>query len=596
MLQFEAPKENSNYIKVIGVGGGGTNAINHMYNKGIEGVDFIVCNTDRKSLDASPVQNKIKIGKDGLGAGNCPEKARIAAQAAEEEIKSMLSNNTQMLFIAAGMGGGTGTGAAPVIAKIAKEIEFKNEEGEKLEDEILVVAIVTLPLSFEGKRRKEQAEEGIRNLKEVVDAIIVVNTDKIRERGNIPLPRMFPLADDVLLTAAKGIAEIITSNAYIMVDFRDVQSVMSHSGVAIMGTGTGYGSGEERALAAIEQAATSDLLNDCEIKGTKNMLLYITTSPEEEYSITMDEYSAIADYLHSQTDNEPDIIWGLRYDETYKDRIDITLVATGFEEKAIYNPFDRNSIEKKVVTISEPKKVEPVIEVKPIEAEVIQEPFIIKTEEVSQQEPELVVNTTKRFELGINPDSTTTGTMVNNETINKEINTIFNSISQQQVQQKPQVQSQVQQSQVQPKVQVQQQPQVRSTIQPQFKQQNQSQVNKDTLTIVDVEEKPADNSFSIEPGFDVRKLHKETQTTNPHYVDNHEKLLAERQKRMEMFSQMMKDKNGLEEIIKTPAYEQYNMDIPVTKHSDSRESSSLKFNGGGISTTNNNPYIHSNPD
>ncbi|MDD2192597.1 MAG: cell division protein FtsZ, partial [Bacteroidales bacterium] len=203
MLQFEAPKENSNYIKVIGVGGGGTNAINHMYNKGIEGVDFIVCNTDQKSIDASPIQNKIKIGKDGLGAGNCPDKAKQAAINAEVEIKEMLSNNTQMLFIAAGMGGGTGTGAAPIIAKFAKEIEFTNEEGEKLEDEILVVAIVTLPLSFEGRRRKEQAEEGIRNLKQYVDSIIVVNTDKIRERGNIPLPRMFPMADDVLLTAAK---------------------------------------------------------------------------------------------------------------------------------------------------------------------------------------------------------------------------------------------------------------------------------------------------------------------------------------------------------------------------------------------------------
>lgn len=574
MLQFEAPKENSNYIKVIGVGGGGTNAINHMYNKGIEGVDFIVCNTDQKSLDASPIQNKIKIGKDGLGAGNCPEKARSAAQLAEQEIKDMLSNNTQMLFIAAGMGGGTGTGAAPVIAKFAKEIEFRNEEGEKLDDEILVVAIVTLPLSFEGRRRKEQAEEGIRNLKEVVDAIIVVNTDKIRERGNIPLPKMFPMADDVLLTAAKGIAEIITSNAYIMVDFRDVQSVMSRSGVAIMGTGTGYGSGEERALEAIVQAATSDLLNDCEIKGTKNMLLYITTSPEEEYSITMDEYATIAEYLQSQTDNEPDIIWGLRYDESYKDRIDITLVATGFEEKAIYNPYERNvTTERKVATIKiEPKSIETrapekVIETKPIEDEVIQAPFIIKQEEVSQPQ-QVAANAPKRFELGINPDSTTTGKMVSNEVKDKEVNNIFNEMSQF----APQLQTQFQpQLQVQPK---------------------QQQTQRETFTIVDeIEEKPVESFTS----FDVRTIKKETKTNNPNFENNHEKLLAERQKRMEMFSQMMKDKNGLEEVIRTPAYEQYNRDISMAKHSDKRESSTLNFNGEGI-TTNDNPYIHSNPD
>lgn len=558
MLQFEAPKENSNYIKVIGVGGGGTNAINHMYNKGIEGVDFIVCNTDQKSLDASPVQNKIKIGKDGLGAGNCPDKAKLAAISAEQEIKQMLSNNTQMLFIAAGMGGGTGTGAAPVIAKFAKEIEFTNEEGGKVDDEILVVAIVTLPLSFEGKRRKEQAEQGIKNLKEVVDAIIVVNTDKIRERGNIPLPRMFPMADDVLLTAAKGIAEIITSNAYIMVDFRDVQSVMSHSGVAIMGTGTGYGSGEERALEAIKQAATSDLLNDCEIKGTKNMLLYITTSPEEEYSITMDEYAVIADYLQSQTGNEPDIIWGLKYDESYQDRIDITLVATGFEEKEIYNPYERNSISvKKTISIEEPKKEESKIEIKPVQEEVVNAPFIIKTE---PKQSDVFVDSLPtprrelRQELDVTPDAISFQPMMKDSAVNNE-NRVDNSV-----------------------------------LGIELKRQTE-----DSTIVAEIEYNPSDNSNSIEQGFDIRKIHKETKTTNPHYDNNHEKLLADRQKRMELFSQMMKDKNGLEEVIKTPAYEQYNMDIQLKKHSDIRETSTINFGGDGL-TKNDNPYIHSNPD
>ncbi|MCK9162975.1 MAG: cell division protein FtsZ [Bacteroidales bacterium] len=571
MLQFEAPKENSNYIKVIGVGGGGTNAINHMYNKGIEGVDFIVCNTDQKSIDASPIQNKIKIGKDGLGAGNCPERAREAAIKAEAEIKEMLSNNTQMLFIAAGMGGGTGTGAAPIIAKFAKEIEFTNDEGEKLEDQILVVAIVTLPLSFEGKRRKEQAEEGIRNLKQYVDAIIVVNTDKIRERGNIPLPRMFPMADDVLLTAAKGIAEIITSNAYIMVDFRDVQSVMKDSGVAIMGTGTGYGSGEERALEAIQQAATSDLLNDCEIKGTKNMLLYITTSPNEEYSITMDEYAVIAEYIQTQTGNEPDIIWGLKYDESYQDRIDITLVATGFEEKAIYNPYERKTnFEATKLTIEEPinnevkvevkaeTKTESVVDIiKKAEQEIANAPFLIKTE--AKKEEELAVSIqastkTIRKELdsspgSFHPTSRTNDNPVSNETI------------------------------------------VDRSVLGIERVKTQAEISIETI----VAEKPVSNLSSSNTGYDNRIAPKQPISTNPHYTEDLEKLMYERQRRMEELSRKMQDKNGLDEVINIPAYQQYNMEIPLTKHSEIRESSSLKVDSSGI-TTNNNPYIHSNPD
>ncbi|MFA7081648.1 MAG: cell division protein FtsZ [Bacteroidales bacterium] len=570
MLQFEAPKENSNYIKVIGVGGGGTNAINHMYNKGIEGVDFIVCNTDQKSIDASPIQNKIKIGKDGLGAGNCPDKAKQAAIRAEVEIKEMLSNNTQMLFIAAGMGGGTGTGAAPIIAKFAKEIEFTNEDGEKVEDEILVVAIVTLPLSFEGKRRKEQAEEGIRNLKEYVDAIIVVNTDKIRERGNIPLPRMFPMADDVLLTAAKGIAEIITSNAYISVDFRDVQSVMADSGVAIMGTGTGYGQGEERALEAIKQAATSDLLNDCEIKGTKNMLLYITTSPDEEHSITMDEYAIIAEYIQSQTENEPDIIWGLKYDESYQDRIDITLVATGFEEKEIYNPYARNnSVLKKELTIEEPKKEErveikaeqksstAVDLIKKAEQEIASAPFLIKAEVKQEQafaETSQSSSRPLRKELDLSPDSfhptaRTNDNPVSNETI------------------------------------------VDISVAGIERLKAQSEIAVETIE----EEKPVNSPSLSNSGYDNRIAPRQPISTNPYYKEDQEKIMMERQARMEEFSRKMKDKNGLDEMINTPAYQQYNLDIPLAKHSSERESSSLKVDSLGI-TTNSNPYIHSNPD
>ncbi|MGP1514670.1 MAG: cell division protein FtsZ [Bacteroidales bacterium] len=330
-----AMEQQGSYIKVIGVGGAGTNAVNHMYNKGITGVDFIVCNTDKQSLEASPVATKIKLGDKDLGAGNDPLVGQQAAVTASDRIKSVLSNNTHMLFIAAGMGGGTGTGASPEIAKIAKEIEIDGGN-----DEILVVAVVTIPFSFEGRRRREQAKVGIENLKKVVDAIITVNTDKLKGKGTMLLSNAFALADDVLLTAAKGISEIMTANAYIHVDFRDVQSVMKHSGVALMGSG--IGEGEDRAYKAIVSATTSDLLNDNDLKNTKNILLYVSFSSKEEYQLQMEELETITNYIDDQTSADVDKIWGYGYDDSLEEKIAITLVATGFENKEIYCEEHRN--------------------------------------------------------------------------------------------------------------------------------------------------------------------------------------------------------------------------------------------------------------
>ena len=234
MIKFEMPKNQSSIIKVLGVGGGGSNAVNHMHHQGITGVDFIVCNTDAQALDMSPVPNKIALGEKGLGAGCVPRIAEKAALDKADEIRKILSNNTEMLFITAGMGGGTGTGAAPVIARIAKEIELEDEEVNK----ILVVAIVTLPFSFEGRKRKQQAERGIEELRKYADAVLIISNDKLRELyGNLGLLEGFKIADNVLLTAAKGIAEIITVKAYVNIDFKDVNTVMKNSGVAIMGTG-----------------------------------------------------------------------------------------------------------------------------------------------------------------------------------------------------------------------------------------------------------------------------------------------------------------------------------------------------------------------
>lgn len=364
---FDAPKEQASYIKVIGVGGGGSNAVNHMYRQGIKGVDFIVCNTDAKSLMQSPVPTKIKLGE--LGAGNKPEVAEAAARNKAEEIKEIVSNNTKMLFITAGMGGGTGTGAAPVIAEIAKQVEIEDDVNK-----ILVVAIVTFPLAFEGPRRKKQAEEGINELRKYVDSIIIINNDKLRDFGNMKMSEAFAKADNVLLTAAKGIAEIITVEGYVAVDFRDVNTVMANSGTALMGAG--IASGEKRAMDAIESASTSVLLNDNDIAGAKNILLYFSYSPE--YEITMDEITDVTNYISGLTGGNTDIIWGMGPDESLGENLSITLIATGFESKKIEGP------KVTVTKFDDEKPASP----KPDEPKKTGEPYIAKPEGVKQFNPE----------------------------------------------------------------------------------------------------------------------------------------------------------------------------------------------------------------
>jgi len=324
MLKFEMPKNQSSIIKVLGVGGGGSNAVNHMHEQGITGVDFIVCNTDAQALDMSRVPNKVALGLKGLGAGSVPEVAQKAAIEKADEIKDLLTSNTEMLFITAGMGGGTGTGAAPVIAKIAKEIELEDEEVNK----ILVIAIVTLPFSFEGRKRKKQAEKGIIELRQHADAVLIISNDKLRELyGNLGLSEAFKIADNVLLTAAKGIAEIITVRANINIDFKDVNTVMKNSGVAIMGTG--IAEGEDRARKAIEMAVKSPLLNDNDIKGTNDILLYLSSGQNE---ISMDEITEITEYILDEAGSQAEIIWGAGRDESLGDQISVTVVATGFDK------------------------------------------------------------------------------------------------------------------------------------------------------------------------------------------------------------------------------------------------------------------------
>ena len=307
----------ANYIKVIGVGGGGGNAVNHMLEEGIEGVDFVLCNTDYQALMRSTVPTKVHLGKRELGAGNDPAVGREAALSSEEEIDKLMDEHTKMVFVTAGMGGGTGTGAAPVVARIAKD------KG------MLTVGIVTIPFECEGRRRKQQAQSGIEEMKKHVDTLIVISSDKLRdEYGNMKLTEAFKKADDVLTTAAKGIAEIITVTGYVNVDFEDVKTVMKDSGKAIMGTGRA--SGENRAEDAIKLAINSPLLNDNNIEGAKNILIYITSGTDE---VSLDEVVEITEYAQRICGNSSDVIWGNGVDESLGDAISVTLIATGFDSK-----------------------------------------------------------------------------------------------------------------------------------------------------------------------------------------------------------------------------------------------------------------------
>jgi cell division protein FtsZ len=382
MIQFDLPKQKSSIIKVLGVGGGGSNAVNFMFQQDIEGVDFIICNTDSKAIEQSLVPNKIQLGPhltQGLGAGADPSVGKMATEESLEEIKRILEVNTKMAFITVGMGGGTGTGGAPIIAKICKDLG------------ILTVGIVTTPFGFEGPRRQKQAEEGINELKPYVDTLLVISNDKLRvQYGNLKMKEAFTKADNVLATAAKCITDVINSRGHIIVDFADVCTVMKNGGVAILGKAEV--AGENRAERAIEEALNSPLLNDNDIKGAKWILLNIN-SAEGDYECSMDELETINTILRARTGEHSDVIMGMGYDETLGDKLGITLIATGFEHK---DPFKKEAVkeveapieEKIVMTLqseqleqSEPTLQEtPTASIDPIESAELNEPTAIETE------------------------------------------------------------------------------------------------------------------------------------------------------------------------------------------------------------------------
>ena len=369
-ITFDLPKNQSNVIKVIGVGGGGSNAINHMFKQGIKGVDFVICNTDAQALNSSGVPNKIQLGihiTEGLGAGANPEIGEKAAVESLEEIRTMLNTNTKMVFITAGMGGGTGTGAAPIIAKMARELD------------ILTVGIVTMPFQFEGKIRNTQAHKGIEKLRKVVDSLVIINNNKLREvYGNLGFKAGFSKADEVLSTAARGIAEVITHHYTQNIDLRDAKTVLTNSGTAIMGASTAVG--ESRAKKAITSALDSPLLNDNKITGAKNVLLLIVSGNQE---ITIDEIGEINDHIQAEAGYGANIIMGVGEDEKLGEAISVTVIATGFDVD-----------QQNDITNVEPKKVVHALEDEQIMEHDLMPPKTIQTLEDEQidlaQEEEIV--------------------------------------------------------------------------------------------------------------------------------------------------------------------------------------------------------------
>ena len=381
MMRFDMPKEQSSIIKVIGVGGGGSNAVNHMYRQGIKGVDFIVCNTDHQALDISPVPTKIPLGQsltEGRGAGSIPEIGKNAAIENLDEIKDILAKNTKMIFVTAGMGGGTGTGAAPVIAQTARDMG------------ILTVGIITVPFTFEGRKRRTQAEDGIEQMRDAVDTLLVINNDKLREMfGNLSLVNAFEQADDVLAIAAKGIAEVISVTGQINVDFNDVNTVMKDSGVAIMGSAEAEG--DDRATKCVEQALSSPLLNDNNIEGATYVLLNITYGDK---AVLMDEISDITDYIQEEAGSTADVIWGHGHDETLGEKLCVTIIATGFKTTP-HTGLSFKAPEKKRMNLEDERPTEITQEIEsPVGEEVI---ITVDNEPKSIEDTD--ENTTKKYFL-----------------------------------------------------------------------------------------------------------------------------------------------------------------------------------------------------
>lgn len=553
-IQFEMLKEQSSIIKVIGVGGGGGNAVNHMYKQGISGVDFIVCNTDAQALELSPIPNKVQLGAsltEGMGAGADPDVGENSAIESIDDIKRMLGTNTKMLFITAGMGGGTGTGASPVLAKAAKEMG------------ILTVAIITTPFAFEGKKRRSQAEDGLNELRKYVDSYLVISNDRLREIfGNLTMTAAFAKADDILTTAAKGIAEIITIPGYVNVDFKDVRTVMNDSGVAIMGNHIAVG--EDRAIQAVTGALASPLLKDNEIEGARYILLNITSGTKE---VTMDEVAIVTDYIQEKAGLTADLIWGNCIDESYDEELSVTIIATGFQTS------DERVKEKEKEKIALPLTPEGAISyVKPI----VQNQFVERP----------VPNVEDVYVKPVTPSNTVTATSSADLFTSPKSNTL--------------VEAQVVRHTLDINDDL-----VEDSIQPEpsgFELKTSPSMFEFKLpTVFDAYEDKANEEIVNE----VSAIVEANTVTNPTSqvdgsVNFEDQLLKTKERilRLKELSMKLKSSNGLQELENEPAYRRKQKTLDDVPHSSDSQVSrfTLSFDEGVTEIRSNNSFLHDNVD
>ena len=592
-MEFDLPRDVNSIIKVIGVGGGGSNAVNHMYSQGIVGVDFIVCNTDRQALDISPVPYKIQLGPnltEGRGAGMIPEVGMNAAIENIEEIRELLSKNTKMVFVTAGMGGGTGTGAAPVIAQVAKDLG------------ILTVGIVTVPFSFEGRKRRQQAEEGLEKMRQNVDTLLIINNERLREFGkNMSLSDAFGHADNILTIAAKGIAEVISVTGAINVDFNDVNTVLRNSGRAIMGSAVAEG--EDRAINAVKAALTSPLLNDNDINSARYVLLNITYGNKE---VMMDEITDITDYIQDAAGATADVIWGHGFDASLGDKLSITLIATGFSPSKITDY--EKAPERVVISMGEDNGKEitaplqtPIQQIPTVTEQLAQAPFL-KTEEPSIG----VLNST--------PIVTPISTPVQEEKKS------FNLFEQAPVQETTRVQEVT--------------PEVTNTVEPQttFTIQEESKVEEKVVTsepvqkyswdIIDVKTPEVKSETPVaavpstpeyvapkteEPLIIRHELNLEPKATTTIDNSSRKEVLSpeemnrrtsERMSKIQELTTKLKKAEGIAEFENEPAYVRRN--INLNYETPSTETSYSKFglsgNADGSATLRGNNFLHDNVD
>ena len=547
MMKFDLPKEQSSIIKVIGVGGGGSNAVNHMYRLGIKGVDFVVCNTDHQALDTSPVPTKIPLGQsltEGRGAGSIPDVGKNAAIENLEDVNEILAKNTKMIFVTAGMGGGTGTGAAPVIAQAAKDMG------------ILTVGIITVPFTFEGRKRRTQAEEGIEKMRESVDTLLVINNDKLREMfGNLTLVNAFENADDVLAIAAKGIAEVISVTGQINVDFNDVNTVMKDSGVAIMGSAEAEG--ENRAIKCVENALNSPLLNDNNIDGAKYVLLNITYGTQ---AVLMDEISDITDYIQEEAGSTADVIWGHGYDESLGDKLCVTIIATGFNTTP-HTGLSMKAPKKNIMNLEDDSP-----EIITNESEQLTEPVTNTVEESFEETPELNPSESAMKRYVLEED----------DEISEE-NEITNDAEESD----------------------------NSNLYEQNTQQNDGKVRflleDDEMPNLDTELKQSENTQILEA--DLMTANDEEKIVDQVKQVESKAISDERLERIKKATDKLRSPLGLNEMESEPAYKRRNVDLKDVKYSDDSSSSRYtlweNINDSGEKETglsDNNSFLHDNVD